>query len=180
MKNEFKEFMTSDRTPPHTLTQAVFNRIEKTIEPPLGQVMPRFLGVNIAVALLTLAVCPQFGIGPIGGGHGIAAFFMDINMTACALFCGGFFVGFSTLIATLFLNPLEMKTIYRSSLWLVPVFTFVALMVLMAAGYWYSGGNEFFTPAFATFWALGAIITSRLFLHLKYVIHLRSSAGLRK
>lgn len=178
MKNEFKEFMTSDRTPPHALTQSVFDRIERTIEPPLNHVLPRFFGVNIAVALLTLTICPQFGIGPVGGGHGIAAFFMEINMTACALFCGSFFIGFSTLIATFFLSPLEMKTIYRSSLWLVPVFTFVALMVLMAAGYWYGGArdNEFFTPVFATFWALGAIIASRFVLRLRYLLSSRKLA----
>ncbi len=162
MKREFDEFMSSRQSPPIELSQKVMAHVEGDLAPSLSQALPRFVSVYFASGLLTLSICPQFGIGPLGGGHGIAHYFMEVGLWACALFCGSFFLGVGALTSSLFLTKPELAVLRKSSIWLVPTLSAFTLVILMIAGYMIGGYSEFLTPSYVVFWTVGAILTGRL------------------
>ena len=72
-----------------------FARIELSPFPTLS----RFFVLQLLSAAATLLVCPQFGIGTLGGGHGISGWVMQYGNFACGAFCGAVFYGAATVMS---------------------------------------------------------------------------------
>ncbi len=80
------------------------------------KILARFYAALLVGALLTLTVCPQFGLGPWGGGHGISHWVMRYGQWACGLFCGGVFFTSGALTARLSLSRGEWWWVLRHPL----------------------------------------------------------------
>ena len=99
-----------------------FARIELS---PLPTLL-RFLVLHVLSACTTLLVCPQFGIGPIGGGHGLSSWVMHYGSFACGAFCGALFYGVGTLISLTVMQWEEVLWLKRNQ-----SFVFTGVFVLV-------------------------------------------------
>ncbi len=130
----------------------------------------RFYAAMLVGAVITLFVCPQFGVGPLGGGHGIAHWVMAYGAFACGAFCSAFFVGTGTLCAVLVLNRSQWSWVWRHHFGLtVPPFAvaFIALMGIKLLG-GLSSIHE--TPLFYLAWLITGPVTCWLILRTMKVV----------
>jgi hypothetical protein len=105
-----------------------FARIELSPLPTLS----RFFVVQLLSAAATLLICPQFGMGPLGGGHGISGWVMQYGSFACGAFCGAVFYGLATVISFSVMRREEafwLKRNQSSVLSSVFILLFAVLMV---------------------------------------------------
>tara|TARA_R110002049_G_scaffold118656_2_gene272689 strand:+ start:1429 stop:1953 length:525 start_codon:yes stop_codon:yes gene_type:complete len=113
MSNDYKEFLKDENRLNSKLQQKIFSHIERKINPSLKGLLPKFAISLSAAGLATLSVCPQFGVGPFIGEHGLGHVFMAYGETLCAAFCGAFFLSVSTVIALTTLKSYERKVIFE-------------------------------------------------------------------
>ncbi len=122
----YRAFVESDtRTPPADKTSILRAVVARDINPSRLQVLQKSLMLHMAALVVTLTVCPQFGLGPIGGGHGIMHIVMDYGDIACAAFCAGFFFSTSLAFIWIFMSRHETRvaSIHSFSLALILVGT---------------------------------------------------------
>src|SRR5690606_12816942 len=112
MIKDYNEFMDNDERLNPAKETLFLKMMQQKMAPTFIQVLPKFLIAQLSAALATLAICPQFGLGPIGGGHGIGHFFMRFGEAGCAAFCGMVFLSFGTLVAMLVLRPGEINQVF--------------------------------------------------------------------
>lgn len=107
---DYKSFADGDENqPPSRLSDLIRSKVSRNINPNRRQVLEKFLVLHAAALVLTLTFCPQFGLGPVGGGHGIMHLVMQYGETVCAIFCSAVLFGTTLAFAGLFLNRHEMK-----------------------------------------------------------------------
>lgn len=97
------------RMPPANTTAILRAVVARDINPSKFQVWQKSLMLHIAALVVTLTVCPQFGLGPLGGGHGIMHIVMDYGELACAAFCAGFFFSTALAFMWIFLSKHETR-----------------------------------------------------------------------
>ncbi len=178
MKNEkqkwltdFKEFLEANETPTSKVADSVRARIAEELKPALSTVFLKFAVVHAVVGSLTLLVCPQLGIGPFFGHHGLMGYFMEFGPAGCAAGCGGFFLGMSFLGVSLFLRPEELKRVKQYQLLHITLFAALSYATLMFLGA--TEENSTFM-----FWIVGAILGARLFFELGTRVRFRRSIAL--
>jgi hypothetical protein len=111
-KQDFLDFRDGpELIPPPTLSNAVKISIESSMLPGPGRLARSWLGVHFVAGALTLLVCPQFGIGPIGGGKGLMGFMEAFGHTACGLFCGAFFMSLTAIVAPISLQKPVLRAL---------------------------------------------------------------------
>jgi hypothetical protein len=115
---------------------------------------------------LTLTVCPQFGIGPIGGGHGISAWIMPYGTFACGAYCGAIFMSFGTVLPYLVLSKGELMWSKRLQFPLFFVgFVFLFSILLISKLFLsVSAPHESFSYYFA--WITAALMTGPFILRI--------------
>jgi hypothetical protein len=94
-------------TPPFSQTDFLLLKIQRDINPNSSQVFLKLFRLHAISLLVTLLVCPQFGLGPLGGGNGIMAIIMMYGPIACACFCSSIFFGSTLILAKLFMTQPE-------------------------------------------------------------------------
>jgi hypothetical protein len=97
------------RTPPANTTAILRAVVARDINPSKLQVLQKSLMLHLAALIVTLTICPQFGLGPLGGGHGIMHIVMDYGELACAAFCAGFFFSTSLFFMWIFMSRHETR-----------------------------------------------------------------------
>tara|TARA_R110000868_G_scaffold209490_7_gene459328 strand:+ start:2556 stop:3107 length:552 start_codon:yes stop_codon:yes gene_type:complete len=132
--NEFIDFLRkeTDSMSPNIKSQ-ILNKMKTKISPPIKDIWPKFVISQLAACLATLSVCPQFGIGPLGGGHGLGHLFMSFGEAACAAFCGAFFLATGTAVAAVLLRKGERRELFQYRFRIigaVGVTTFLVFMIL--------------------------------------------------
>ena len=95
----------------------LMNRVRRDLAPGFGHIAGRLAGIHAIAGSISLLVCPQFGVGPLGGGDGLMGFFMQFGELACAVGCGSFFMGMTALASQWILNPDEKRAL-RAQGWL--------------------------------------------------------------
>jgi hypothetical protein len=110
---EFREFESGKARVPRELSERVRGRIHGLLHPSVAAVLGRLGLVHLASALVTLSVCPQFGVRVAGEGMGLMHWFMGLGDLGCAIACGAVFLGTSGLAAGLLLRPEEVRVIRR-------------------------------------------------------------------
>lgn len=131
--NEYKKFLTDDNKENLPERLKIKRNLLAHLRPPLKKLLPKFMISLVAGGLSTLAVCPQFGVGPLIQGHGIGHIFMQFGETACAAFCGAFYLSVSTTVALMILKPYERIVIFEYHYRLLSGFslaTFLFFMIL--------------------------------------------------
>ena len=170
--NEFLKFINSkDSLPSSELDNKVRTQISNSLAITLSKVVRKLSLVHFASAILTLSFCPQFGIGPIGGGEGITSLVLQYGQLVCGLFCGAIFMGTTALISLFVFNKAEVTVLYKNSFWLFPLIAVLSVVVLMLFGHtlgehsMHSGSINFILP-----WILSGALISIILVRAKLYI----------
>lgn len=130
----------------------------------------RFYGALVLGAALTLLVCPQFGVGPWGGGHGISHWVMPYGAFACGVFCAAVFVGAGTLTGSVVLTRAEWRYVWRQH-YVIVVPPLVALVIILMGIKLVAGLESLHeTAPFYLGWGLMALVTEELVLRTMRVL----------
>ena len=166
---EFESFLRMEEsTPPRTVSETIRSAVRADLEPSLKLVAAKLFGLHsIAIGLVTL-VCPQLGVGPLIGHHGVMHFFMAFGRLPCAALCGGLLLSVSAMLVTFFLRREELRLADRYRFLNVTLLVSVSFAGLMLAG----GESDQMSYAF---WILGAIIAGWLTLRIGSSVRLRSA-----
>ncbi len=168
--SDYKKFMTNDAEVSVQVRSRVKNRVLNYLQPPLKKLLPKFTFSLFAGGLTTLAVCPQFGVGPLIHGHGIGHVFMQFGEIACAAFCGAFYLSISTVVALLILKPYERMVIFDYQYRLLSGFSVATFLFFMILNKSLSLPSLYNSPSAFVAWLLSglaaSIIVSKLSLSL--------------
>jgi len=165
---EFESFLTAEEViPPRSASYAVLSAVRADLNPSWKQVSTKLWGLHALGAGMVSLFCPQLGVGPLIGGHGIMHFFMQYGPLACAALCGALFLGLSTLLAALFLNKEELRLASRYRFLHVTLLASISFAGLMLAG-----GRS--AQLDYTFWIAGAIASGWLMLTIGSSLRLRN------
>lgn len=111
---EFQAFTSAAAIePPKHITSGIIAKVRGDLNPSNRHVFSKMALIHFFVGTLMLLVCPQFGLA-LFDGLGLMAVFMRFGETACAVVCGGVFLGASALVASLTLSPEEIRKIRRT------------------------------------------------------------------
>lgn len=109
---EFAAFLRVEPAlPAKTTEEAIFRRVKKSLCPSLTAVLVKLIGINLTAGLVTLTLCPQFGIGfgahhlHLHAWHGLAGPFL-YNLS-----CGLFFVIFGAALSGSVLRREEIRVL---------------------------------------------------------------------
>lgn len=150
---EYAEFVKFDGAEiPAELNGRVISRVLKLINPnPLG-VFFKILGVHLAVGLLSMSVCHQFGMNPFNTEVSLADWMMQVGgYQFCMIGCGVTFVSLSVLAAGYFLTLEEVNALKRTEFLQTLVLGMISLGLFAAFGAHLAIGV-------AGLWLLGAIV----------------------
>lgn len=169
MKNqEFENFLTADPvSPPQALSESILKSVRNDLAISPGYLFAKLFLIHLVVGGLTLMFCPQFGIGPLGGSHGMAHWTMHWGPKVCAMICGAVFLGGSALVASLLLAKPELAALRRH------LFAYYGMMVSLSGGGLLIASKIFSTTshfpesaAFLGIWAGAAVISASLLTSL--------------
>lgn len=164
---EFESFLRiEDSSPPRAVSEMIRASVKMDLEPSLKLVTAKLFGLHAVAISLVLLVCPQLGVGPLIGGHGIMHFFMAFGRLPCAALCGGLLLGLSSLLVTLFLRREELRLADRYRFLNVTLLASVSFAALMLAG----GESDQMSYAF---WILGALAAGWSTLRIGSSVRLR-------
>lgn len=164
---EFETFMKPDQaTPPHSISQAVLARVRTDLNPSLKVVSAKLFGLHAVGAGIVALFCPQLGVGPVVGGHGIMHLFMQFGPLVCASICGAIFLGVSAVLATIFLEREELRLANRYRFLNITLLASISFAGLMLAG----GSADRLSYAF---WIMGAVVTGWMTLKMGASLRLR-------
>ncbi len=110
-----------ESVPSHVFTKTE-SEIRRQMKPGFFKVLRELLRVQVISGALTLLICPQFGIGPLGGGEGIMAWVSEFGHWVCGAYCGSVFV-FLNVIHVRFFLGLDYLHAIRSN----PILPYAAL-----------------------------------------------------
>ncbi len=139
MSNKFESDFLSDYAdfnqssgdrPSFALSSKVRDQIKSELKPEFKKIFMNLLLVHVFSGSLTLLVCPQFGIGPLGGGSGIVGFIEPYGHLACGLFCGSLFVSLSVLSSWFFLSLETLREIKRNQFLVYPFLGMLSFFTL--------------------------------------------------
>lgn len=99
------------------------------------KIISRFVFFQLLGGLLSLTICPQFGLG-LAEGHGISHYFRGWGDGACAVFCAFVFLTSGALISYIGMKGEELWWMwqrYKNILFFFPAFIWGSLMLTSGA-----------------------------------------------
>ncbi len=135
LRAEFAKFVDADPLAPATsVDRAVLQRVQKDLCPAPWKAYAKLTLVEVAAGLVTLTLCPQFGLG--FGGHNPVLHGLHQAMPPAAfyLLCGALFVTFGAVIGGFILNRPEIRSIVHSSTFYFTGYSLLAYLVLATLG----------------------------------------------
>jgi len=163
---EYEVFLQSEAVPPPAhLSEAVCRRVYKDLNPSALRVFAKLCLSTVMGGLLSLAFCPQFGLGLTQPGSALMGFFEGLGETGCTLACGAIFLGTSTAIAGVILRIEEIRLIRRRSFLQIPCMALLVLSAFVCAGAEVLIG-------YAVLWWLGAVVAGITTLEVSSAVRL--------
>jgi hypothetical protein len=155
MKHEWKEFSTvTPISPPARIARALELRVSSDLEVNRALLALKLVFIQTIAGAITLTFCPQFGVGPWGGGEGVMGVLMQYGHAVCALGCGAAFFALTAWVAVLVLRSVEILALRTRKLWyfpaLVAFYIFVGMLV---------GGVDTFDLEWNLLWGVSALTT---------------------
>lgn len=166
---DYKQFLAKTLTesaPP--LSASLRASIQRDLNPSAWSVFTKLAGLHLLASVLTLSVCPQFGIRLLGNGAGLMGVFMRLGPVACLVACGAFFVGTGLLLAGLLLRGEELRLI-RKHRWLA-----LTTLVSLSLGFFLMLDTEVLLNL-AVAWFLGALAGGQLMLEATWIFRFQRS-----
>jgi hypothetical protein len=166
--DEFIEFMSDDiqQALPKQHEDKVLTALKNKIAPSIDMVWPKFVFAQLVAAAATLSVCPQFGVGPITGGHGLGHVFMRFGEVGCAIFCGIFFLATGTALASLMMRPGQRREVFNYRFRILGAVSVMSFLFLMGAGKTLEREMMFNSIGANIAWIVAATLSSLAILHL--------------
>jgi len=131
--------------------------VKRDLEPGFLEMGVRCGGLHVVSTLISLSVCPQFGVGPWGGGHGLMGYFMSLGDIGCAIACGSFYMGMTALLGRAVFNP-DQRRALRAQGWLQ-----FSWLVAASWGLFMLGGQAgAVSLGYGASWAAAAFMTGYL------------------
>jgi len=149
--NDFNDFASAHLEPPRDLNEKLLLRVNHELHPPLIQVFAKVASIHFIVGMLTLLVCPQFGVRILGDGMGLMNQFMIFGDLGCRVACGLFFFSSSMLVAALLLRREEMKALRQNQILGVSTLALLSLGVFTMA-------HAEVVAGFAIAWLFGSVL----------------------
>lgn len=167
-KNEFEQFMNADQSmlPRPELSQGICQTVHRELSPSFLSVLKKLALIQLFSGSATLLFCPQFGIGPLGGGNGILGFVEPYGPLICGAFCGAFFLIFSAIISVLVFSRPDRKKLAGNSLLAftsISLFSFIllSLISLMVSHH----PHHTVDLSFVTMWFVSGVLMGSLAFH---------------
>lgn len=149
--NEFKSFVDAPELSPRRQTENAVMRLAGVGQKPSARaVVTKFLAIQVSCGLLTLAVCPQFGIGSSNHNGALHALHAHVHPALYYLSCGVLFVLFGALLSGLAANRRELKAIGHGQYLFFGSYSLCAYLALLLLG------PESFL-LISVFWILGGV-----------------------
>ena len=137
MSSESQEFELFSKSQSSQDLDPVLDKIHAQIRaerPTIAATALKLFAIHVVSSVLTLTVCPQFGFRLFFQGHGLMEFFMRAGSQGCFLFCGGFYLGTSFLLARFLLDYDSWVLIRKVRVLFAGVLALVSMGVLSMLG----------------------------------------------
>lgn len=166
INNEYEDFLNT-KTSDYEIRSPLKDDIIQDLKFFGGQVVVKSLSVHFLVAVLGLLICPQFGIGYFGEHYGLMAWAMSHGEIFCAIVCGAFYLGSSSIALRLSLHRGERAWIKKNSLlfFSAVALTSVAIVLFSLKTKWLEPSHVSFGTSYMLFWVLSGIAATQLFLN---------------
>ena len=130
--SDYAEFnnLPHPMAPPFSLSFKIRDQIKSDLEPELKTIFLQLLFLHIISGGITLLICPQFGIGPLGGGDGMMGFVEHFGHLVCGIFCGSFFVSLTTILSWVFLREEIQRAIKKNQFMVYPFLGMLSFFAL--------------------------------------------------
>lgn len=149
--NEFASFLDAPGLSPRQHTEDAVMRLARVGQKTSARAaVTKFLAIQVSSGLLTLAVCPQFGIGTGDHNSALHALHAHVHPALYYLSCGVLFVLFGALLSGLAANRRELKAIGRGKYLFFGSYSLCAYLALLLLG------TESFL-LLSVFWILGGV-----------------------
>ena len=167
----YESFLTEDNwhSPPGELGDNIRTEVMRDIDPSTFSVVLKLLVIHLFMSSLTLIICPQFGIGPIGGGNGLMGFVSSYGHVVCGLFCGAFFFSGSLVVASLILTNAQKRKIYSNRYATFLGLTLISLVTLIFLSSMINGMPPHMHIEFIFSWIFAAFGLSLLISKISFV-----------
>lgn len=157
LKSEFVEFNADPRSPPPAgLALRIKREVEQNLEPSPAVALLQGSVLHAVSGAITLLFCPQFGIGPVGGGKGIMGFVEAYGHLVCGLFCGGFFMSLTAVLMPVLLDRPVRRVLSRHPSALAGLWTLSSLFALLLVALMIRGEVPHLHAEFLVAWIAAA------------------------
>lgn len=179
VEKDFREFQQA--TPlevPSGLEQRILQTVRRDLNVVLWKFFTKLALVQVLAGGATLLVCPQFGLGPLGGGAGIMHIVMQYGTVACALFCGSIFLGSSAIGSLFVFGWGERQYLYKGRFWIFGVLGVASVCALMlASAVNFRSLHVWHHLEFALIWAVGGAVLAQLLFQIGHKIREQLELG---
>lgn len=158
MKDDFNDFLSGGEQVPASVSEKTLAYILVCLNP--KRTLAKFYFSNVFGGITTVAVCPQYGFGPIGGEAGVLHYVMSFGPIWCGIFCASVFTAGANFFSLIFLKDEEKEWISRhSARVLVPWITLI-FFVGMIGKYYAPGELHHNTVSYHVSWYSMALVLS--------------------
>lgn len=148
---EFAEFIDARPADPgETVDKAILRRVGRDLQPIRWKAYAKFALVEVTAGLLTLTICPQFGVGFGRHNEPLHALHSAAPPAVFHLLCGLFFVILGASLGGLVLSQDEIRGFSHHHRLYFATYSILAYVTLVALGV------EIFVLSSST-WILGAM-----------------------
>lgn len=152
IQSEYREFMElAPVRPPSAVSERILQSVSRDLNPNAWKVFAKISLIHLSVGIVTLSLCPQFGVRVFGEGLGLMKYFLHLGTYGCMAACGAFFIGMSLLVGAFMLRPEELRK-FRENQWLG-----LAAMILLSLGVFIMANAEILM-GFAVAWFMGSFL----------------------
>ncbi len=151
-QKEFKSFLTEGRQGPSAqLTSLVRSQVEMELGCSVFFVITKIFVIQLFFGILTLLICPQYGLSLNGFEVVFNFFHTHFGMMVCMSLCGGIFMGTGAFAASILMTELEAKKTRKHILETYFLIGFSNVLIL----HFFVGDHSLFL---SMAWFLGGII----------------------
>ncbi|MGK2907080.1 MAG: hypothetical protein ACSLFH_12130, partial [Desulfuromonadales bacterium] len=112
MEQEFAEFIAAEPLAPATaLDEVILQRVARDLCPARWKIWARLTLIEVTAGLLTLTICPQFGLGFGQHNEFLHALHAATTPLVFYLLCGLIFVSFGAGLGGVVLTRAEIRTL---------------------------------------------------------------------
>ncbi|MFT7184698.1 MAG: hypothetical protein ACI84K_000064 [Pseudohongiellaceae bacterium] len=124
--NEFCDFVEAEPMSPSAKTEShIMNMVQKDLCPPKPLVFGKFLFIEVFTGVITLFMCPQFGLGFGGHNEFLHSLHETFDPFTFYVICGFLFVIAGSVLSGLFLSHDEIRSIKNSKYAYYPVYALI-------------------------------------------------------